>query len=107
MRQELRSLGKPRTLLTTLASRRDCAPGLQYGATTRMLRRIAIAFGCLLGTASTADAMTFTWPDHLTVRASGPIEAGDAAQFAALPKFDTLELDSPGGSVGEALRMAA
>src|SRR6476660_6498125 len=32
---------------------------------------------------------------------------GDAAQFAALPKFDTLELDSPGGFVGEALRMAA
>ena len=54
-----------------------------------------------------ADAMTFTWPDHLTVHASGPIEAGDAAQFAALPKFDTLELDSPGGLVGEALRMAA
>jgi hypothetical protein len=34
-------------------------------------------------------------------------EAGDAAQFAALSKFDTLELDSPGGSVGEALRMVA
>jgi hypothetical protein len=51
--------------------------------------------------------MTFTWRDHLTVYASGPIEAGDAAQFAALSKFDTLELDSPGGLVGEALRMAA
>jgi hypothetical protein len=41
------------------------------------------------------------------VHASGPIEEGDAAQFAALPKFDTLELVSPGGLVGEALRMAA
>ncbi len=54
-----------------------------------------------------ADAMIFTWRDHLTVQASGPIEAGDAARFAALPKFETLELDSPGGSVGEALRMVA
>ena len=52
-------------------------------------------------------AMTFTWRDHLTLHASGPIEKGDAAQFAALPKFDTLELDSPGGLVGEALEMAA
>jgi hypothetical protein len=51
--------------------------------------------------------MTFTWRDHLTVHASGPIGKGDAAQFAALPKFVTLELDSPGGLVGEALRMAA
>jgi hypothetical protein len=51
--------------------------------------------------------MIFTWRDHLTVHASGPIEAGDAAQFAALSKFNTLELDSPGGSVGEALRMVA
>jgi hypothetical protein len=50
--------------------------------------------------------MTFTWRDHLTLHASGPIEKGDAAQFAALPKFDTLELDSPGGLVGEALEMA-
>jgi len=95
------------TLLTTLESRREGAPGLRYGATTGMLTRIAIAFGFLLVAASVADAMTFTWRDHLTVYASGPIEAGDAAQFAALPKFDTLELDSPGGLVGEALRMAA
>jgi hypothetical protein len=51
--------------------------------------------------------MNFSWPDHLTVYASGPIEKGDAAKFAALPKFDTLELDSPGGLVGEALAMAA
>jgi hypothetical protein len=54
-----------------------------------------------------ADAMNFTWPDHLTVHASGPIGEGDAAKFAALPKFNTLELDSPGGLVGEALKMAA
>jgi hypothetical protein len=51
--------------------------------------------------------MNFTWHDHLTVHASGPIEKGDAAKFAALPKFDTLELDSPGGLVNEALAMAA
>jgi hypothetical protein len=51
--------------------------------------------------------MTFTWRDRLTVYAAGPIEKGDAAKFAALPKFDTLELDSPGGLVGEALTMAA
>ena len=54
-----------------------------------------------------ADAMNFTWPDNLTVHASGPIVEGDAAKFAALPKFNTLELDSPGGLVGEALKMAA
>ena len=95
------------TLLTMLANRRDSAPGLRYGATTGMLRRIAIAFGFLLAAASMADAMTFTWRDQRTVHASGPIEAGDAARFAALPKFDTLELDSPGGLVGEALEMAA
>jgi hypothetical protein len=69
-------------------------------------RRIAIAFNLLLASTPLADAMTFT-RDHSTVRASGPIEAGDAAQFAALPKFNILELDSPGGLVGEALRMAA
>jgi hypothetical protein len=51
--------------------------------------------------------MTFTWRAQLTVHASGPIEEGDAAQFAALPKFDTLELDSPGGLIGEALKMTA
>jgi hypothetical protein len=72
-----------------------------------MLKRIAIAAGFLLAGLAVADAMTFTWRDRLTVHASGPIEKGDAAQFAALPKFDTLELDSPGGSVGEALTMAA
>jgi hypothetical protein len=72
-----------------------------------MLRRIAIAASFLLAAVAVADAMAFTWRDHLTVHASGPIEEGDAAQFAALPKFDTLELDGPGGLVGEALTMAA
>jgi hypothetical protein len=71
-----------------------------------MLRRIVIAAGFLLAEVAVADAMTFTWRDRLTVHASGPIEKGDAAQFAALPKFETLELDSPGGLVGEALKMA-
>ena len=51
--------------------------------------------------------MNFSWRSPSTVYASGPIEKGDAAQFAALPRFDTLELDSPGGSVGEALEIAA
>ena len=72
-----------------------------------MLKRIAIAFGFLLGAAPMADAMIFTWRDQSTVHASGPIEEGDAAHFAALPKFHTLELDSPGGSVGEALQIVA
>lgn len=51
--------------------------------------------------------MNFMWRNHRTVFASGPIEAGDAAKFAALPRFDTLELDSPGGLVSEALAIAA
>jgi hypothetical protein len=73
-----------------------------------MLRLIPIAMGFLLAAAAEAGAMNFTLGrDQLTVRASGPIEEGDAAKFAALPKFDTLELDSPGGLVGEALAMAA
>lgn len=72
-----------------------------------MLRRTAIAAGFLLAAMAAADAMSFSWHDQLTVHASGPIEEGDAAKFAALPKFDTLELDSPGGLVGEALAMAA
>ncbi len=51
--------------------------------------------------------MNFSWANQLTVHASGPIEEGDAAKFAALSKFNTLELDSPGGSVSEALAIAA
>jgi hypothetical protein len=72
-----------------------------------MSRRIAVAAGFLLAGVAAVDAMAFTWRDRLTVHASGPIEKGDAAQFAALAKFVTLELDSPGGLVGEALKMAA
>jgi hypothetical protein len=52
--------------------------------------------------------MSFTLASgQLTVHASGPIEKGDAAKLAALQRFDTLELDSPGGLVSEALAMAA
>jgi hypothetical protein len=72
-----------------------------------MLSRIAIAGSVLLAALAGADAMNFTQPDRLAVHASVPIETGDAARLAALPQFDTLELDSPGGLVGEALRMAA
>ena len=72
-----------------------------------MLRRIATAVGFLLAAVTDAHAMNFSRREPFTVHASGPIEEGDAAQFAALPRFDTLELDSPGGLVGEALKMAA
>jgi hypothetical protein len=71
------------------------------------LKRIAMAAGFLLAGVIAADAMTFDRSDPSTVHASGPIEKGDAAQFALLPKFDTLELDSPGGLVEEALRIVA
>src|SRR5579872_212551 len=72
-----------------------------------MLRRINISVGVLLAVVTVADAMTFTRRDRQTVHAAGPIEEGDAAKFAALPKFEMLELDSPGGLVGEALAIAA
>jgi hypothetical protein len=72
-----------------------------------MLRRIVITVGIMLAALAEARAMNFALRDHLTVHASGPIERGDAAKFAALPNFHTLELDSPGGSVGEALSIAA
>jgi hypothetical protein len=72
-----------------------------------MLRRIAITAAFFLAAMPRPNAMNFTWRDQLTVHASGSIEKGDAAKFAALPKFDTLELDGPGGFVGEALAMAA
>ncbi|GLH76190.1 hypothetical protein SSBR45G_10980 [Bradyrhizobium sp. SSBR45G] len=61
----------------------------------------------LLGVVPSAQAMDFRWRDQSTVQASGPIGQGDAAKLAALAKFDTLELDSPGGLVSEALAMAA
>lgn len=72
-----------------------------------MSRGIAITLGFLLAAMAEAGAMNFTWRDRVTVHASGPIEKGDAAKFAALPRFDTLELDSPGGLVNEALAMAS
>jgi hypothetical protein len=72
----------------------------------KMLRRIGIAV-VMLATMTGARAMDFTWPNRSTVLASGPIEKGDAAKFAALPNFNTLALDSPGGLVGEALRIVA
>jgi hypothetical protein len=63
---------------------------------------------CLLICAAVLPhAMDFTWPERLTVHASGEIKEGDAAQFAALPQFKKLELDSPGGLVDEALTIAA
>ncbi len=84
-------------------------PYLRVASRERLecLRRIAIAAGFLLAAVTAADAMNFSWGDHLTVHASGLIDEGDAAKFAALSKFDTLELDSPGGLVSEALAMAA
>lgn len=72
-----------------------------------MLRQAAIAAGFLFAAGTVADAMNFTWRDQYTVQASGPIEDGDAAKFAALPAIHTLELNSPGGLVSEALEIAA
>ncbi len=72
-----------------------------------MWKQIAITAAFLLAAVAGADAMNFSLRDHLTVHASGPIEQGDAKKFAALPKFNTLELDSPGGLVDEALAIAA
>lgn len=72
-----------------------------------MLRRIGIAAGLLFAAVAGANAMNFSLRDQNTMLASGPIEEGDAGKFAALPRFSTLELNSPGGSVGEALAMAA
>lgn len=72
-----------------------------------VLNRIISTTSFLLVFAASADAMTFVWRDYLTVQASGPIEQGDAAKFSKLATFDTLELDSPGGSVSEALAIAA
>jgi len=61
---------------------------------------VAIATAAIVLTgATTANAMKFTLRGN-TLYASGPIEDGDAANFARLPNFDTLELDSPGALVG-------
>jgi membrane-bound ClpP family serine protease len=74
----------------------------------QILRSIATVASFLLAAITGASAMDFNnSSDHLTVRATGPIEKGDATKFAELPKFETLELDSPGGLVGEALAIAA
>jgi hypothetical protein len=74
---------------------------------SRFAHLFAMVAGLLFAVIGGADAMNFTWRDRLTVFASGPIEEGDAVKFAALPKFETLELDSPGGLVIEALAIAA
>ena len=66
-----------------------------------------VALSFVLASLAQATAMTFAFRAPSTIRATGPIVAGDSARFAALQKFDTLELDSPGGLVGEALKMAA
>lgn len=71
-----------------------------------MLKQIAIAAAFWFVAMADASAMNFDVRDQNTVLASGPIEEGDAAKLAGLPRFGTLELDSPGGSVGEALAMA-
>jgi hypothetical protein len=72
-----------------------------------MFRQIAMAAAFLLAAAAGANAMNFSLRDQNTMLASGPIEEGDAGKFAALPRFGTLELNSPGGLVDEALAMAA
>lgn len=72
---------------------------------TELFRQVAIVCTVLLATVVGANAMDFSLRDQTTVLASGPIEEGDSAKFATLPSFGTLELDSPGGLVGEALAM--
>lgn len=73
----------------------------------RALTHLTLTMIVLLGMVPLAHAMDFRWRNQSTVQASGPIEQGDAAKLAALAKFDTLELDSPGGLVSEALAMSA
>jgi hypothetical protein len=69
------------------------------------LKRIVLGAAFLVAALTSAGAMNFTWHDQ-TVHAVGPIEKGDAVKFAALPKFNILELDSPGRLVDEALSIA-
>ena len=77
--------------------------GCEDRATVKAIAAAAVfSFSVVTG----ANAMTFTLRGS-TVYASGPVEEGDAARFAGLPRFDTLELDSPGGLVGEALKITA
>ena len=68
-----------------------------------MLRRIAIAAAFLFAAVAGADAMNFSWSDQLTVHASGPIEEGDAAKFAALPKYIPLPRCRPNTRFGPAI----
>jgi hypothetical protein len=75
------------------------------GLAQARLKRIVLAAAFLGAALTSAGAMNFTWHDQ-TVHAVGPIETGDAAKFAALPKFNILELESPGGLVDEALSIA-
>lgn len=74
---------------------------------TGLFRQIAMAAAFLLAAVVGANAMNFSLRDQNTMLASGPIEEGDAGKFAALPRFSRLELNSPGGLVGEALAMAS
>ena len=67
--------------------------------------KIAVYVALSFFASAPGEAMTFK-QSNLTVVASGPIELGDAAKFAALPPFKVLELNSPGGLVGEALQIA-
>jgi hypothetical protein len=80
-------------------------PAARIVATT--VARMMMATSFFLAAVVGAEAMIFTLRDNQTVIASGPIEQGDAAKFRALPRFDTLQLDSPGGLVSEALTIAA
>jgi hypothetical protein len=64
---------------------------------THLFKRLGLSLPLvfLLAVMSGANPMNFSWRDQFTVHAShasGPIEAGDAAKFAALQKFDTLAL---------------
>src|SRR5690348_7669293 len=71
-----------------------------------MFVRLLMTASLLLAGGTGSGAMSFTVRDGV-VLASGKIELGDAAKFARLPIFHTIELDSPGGFVDEALSMAA
>ena len=51
------------------------------------LRPTAIAIGIFLAVVARSNAMDFNPGDHLTVRASGPIEAGDARSSPLVVKI--------------------
>jgi hypothetical protein len=54
--------------------------------------QIALAAAFLLAAVAGANAVNFSLRDQNTIFALGPI--GDAAKFAALTRFSTLELDN-------------